>query len=382
MPFDISSEQRLIRDSVQSFLADAYDQETRRRITESGVGWSPDIWRRLATELGILGLGFSVDWGGLGGDGLDQIPIMEAFGQSLVVEPYLETVILCGSLLQSSEASSARALAEGVVAGELSLALAHLENGVFEPYRIETRAERVGADEWRLIGRKALVVGGAWASHFLVVARVDGAVADRDGLGVFVLDSGHTGVKTTAYRTIDGRSACDLDLDVTLPRDALLLHDGAADALDLALDRATAGLCAEAVGVMRRLLGETHAYLTERRQFGVPLASFQALQHRVADMLVALELGSGHAYRAANVLAAPAAERAAAISAAKVFTGRAAHKMGQAAVQLHGGMGMTDELIIGHLFKRAIVIEAQFGSSDYHLQRYQALEARAREALH
>ncbi|WP_262422273.1 acyl-CoA dehydrogenase [Brevundimonas denitrificans] len=215
----------------------------------------------------------------------------------------------------------------------------------------------------------------------LVVARIDGNDFDRDGLGLFVIDIGTPGLELAAYPTIDGRRACDITfaLDVT---DEAFLVEGAADALDLALDGATAGLCAEAVGVMRRILGETHAYLSERRQFGVPLATFQALQHQVADMLVALELSSGQAYAAANGLDATARERACAISAAKAFVGQAAHRMGQAAVQLHGGMGMTDELIIGHLFKRAIVIEAQFGSSDYHLNRYRMLKADARGRLH
>ncbi|MGE0596172.1 MAG: acyl-CoA dehydrogenase family protein [Hyphomonadaceae bacterium] len=382
MPFDSSSEQRLLRDTLQSFLADAYDMDARRRITQSVHGWSPDIWKRLATDLGILGLGFSADWGGLDGDGLDQIPVMEAFGQSLVIEPYLETVILCGSLLQTSGTAAARALAGEIMAGEARLALAHLEGGAFRPYQIETRAERRGKDNWRLTGRKSVVIGGAWATHLLVVARLDGSRLDRSGLGIFVVEAERPGVEHVAYPTIDGRRACDLQLDVELPAAALLLGDATPEALDLALDRAVAGLCAEAVGVMRRLLGETHAYISERRQFGAPLATFQALQHRMADMLVALELSSGHAYQAANVLTAPTPQRASAVSAAKVFIGRAAHRVGQAAVQLHGGMGMTDELLIGHLFKRAIAIEGQFGSSDYHLQRFQTLQDKARRAFH
>lgn len=370
MAFDVSPEQRMLRESLQSYLGDVYDLEARRRIVQSRPGWSAEVWRGFSDDLGILGLGFSPEWGGVGGDGIDQIPVMEAMGQSLVVEPYLETVILCGSLLQISRTGTATALAGAIIAGDARLALAYQETPAFRPDSITTRAKREG-DSWRLTGVKPVVVSGAWATHFLVAARL----GDSNELALFVVEQGHTGLEMTAYPTLDGRRACDLALDVTLPAEALLLDENVQEALDFALDRATAAACAEAVGLMRRLLGETHAFTSERRQFGAPLASFQALQHQMADMLVALELSSGHAYQAASALEAPAAERAASVSAAKAFVGRAAHKMGQTAIQLHGGMGMTDELVIGHLFKRAIAIEAQFGSSTYHLQRYRRLRS-------
>lgn len=375
MAFDASPEQRMLRDALESYLSDAYDLEARRRIVGSTHGWSTDVWRSFSTELGILGLGLDPRWGGLGGDGLDQIPVMEAFGQSLVVEPYLETVILGGALLQVSRTAAAEALGASIIAGEARLALAHLETAAFRPARIETRAVREG-DGWSLRGMKSLVIGGTWATHLLVVARL----GETDRLGLFIVEQGHPGVTMVAYPTLDGRRACDLTLNARLPDDALILDEDVQGALDFAIDRATAATCSEAVGVMRRLLGETHAYTTERRQFGTPLATFQALQHRMADMLVDLELSSGHAYGAAGALDLPAAERSAIVSAAKVFVGRAAHRMGQAAIQLHGGMGMTDELIVGHLFKRALAIETQFGSSAYHLQRYRRL--RAKGALH
>lgn len=370
MIFDASPEQHMLREALQSYLGAAYDLEKRRRIVQSSQGWSMEVWRSFSTDLGILGLGFAPEWGGVGGDGVDQIPVMEALGQSLVVEPYLETVILCGSLLQIAGTAQSQELAAAVIAGEARLALAYQETPAFKRGRISTTATRTG-EAWRITGAKSVVAGGAWATHILVVARL----GDGDDLGLFVVEQGQVGLDMIVYPTLDGRRACDLTFDVRLPATALLLDQGVQEALDFALDRATAATCAEAVGIMRRLLGETHAYTSERRQFGAPLATFQALQHRMADMLVALELSSGHAYHAANLLDAPSAERSTAVSAAKLFVGKAAHRMGQAAVQLHGGMGMTDELVIGHLFKRAVAIEAQYGSSAYHLQRYRRVSA-------
>ncbi len=377
MTYDLSSDQALFREAVQAYLGNAYDLEARREIIASDAGWSDAVWQGLATEIGVLGLGFAEHQGGLGGDAIDQIPVMESFGQALLIEPYIETVILGGELLKRSAQPVAQSLIDGVIAGNVRLALARAEPKTrFNPDRIATVAERIEGGGYRLTGSKTLVVGAPWADHILVVARLEGRPEDRSGLGVFVVPCDAAGLRLASYPTIDGRRASDIDLSgVVVSDDACLLEgDVAIEGLDAAQDAATAAICAEGVGVMRRLLGETHVYLNERKQFGVPLASFQALQHRMADMLVALELSSAHAYRAASaVSSACATDRGAAVSAAKAFIGRAAHRMGQEAIQMHGGMGMTDELVIGHLFKRAIAIEAQFGSTDHHVRRFQAL---------
>lgn len=376
MTYDLSSDQALFREAVQAYLGRTYGQDVRHGIVHSDAGLSADVWRGLATEIGVLGLGFDEGHGGLGGGAIDQIPVMEAFGQALLVEPYLETVILAGELLKRSSQPLARNLIDGIIAGEVRLALARTEpQSPFNPDHVTTKAERSG-DGFRLTGRKTMVVAAPWADYLLVVASLSGRPEDLAGDAVFVVATDAAGLAMADYPTIDGRRAADIELSgVVVTADACILKGQAAiAAIDAAHDAATAAICAEAVGIMRRLLGETHVYLQERKQFGAPLASFQALQHRMADMLIALELSSAHSYRAASaVMGSSALDRRSAVSAAKAFVGRAAHRMGQEAIQMHGGMGMTDELIIGHLFRRAIAIEAQFGSTDHHIRRFQAL---------
>src|SRR3546814_348540 len=269
-------------------------------------------------------------------------------------------------------------LIEAIISGEVRLAVAGTEPGQrFAPDRAETRAEPIGARGYRLSGRKMSVVAAPWAHYILVVARIEG-----HGPAVFVVPVDAEGLLFHDYRTIDGRRASDIDLDdVVVSADACLLHGhAAAAALEAAYDGATAAICAEAVGIMRRLLGDTLTHLEERKQFGTQLASFQVLQHRMADMLVSLELSSAHVYRAASALDLDSADRRSIVSAAKAFVGRAVHRAAQAAVQMHGGMGMTDELMIGHLFKRAVAIEVQFGTTEHHVRRFQALRAPVPEA--
>ncbi|WP_037488709.1 acyl-CoA dehydrogenase family protein, partial [Sphingobium indicum] len=359
MTYDLSDQQVLFRDAVQNFLGQVYQQDARRTIVASNDGWSPAIWRGMAADIGVLGLGFEESRGGLGGNAVDQIPVMESFGQSLLVEPYLETVILAGRLLRRSVRPLAQTMIDGVIAGDIRLAVADREpESRFDPSRIETIADLLETGGYRLTGRKTVVVGAPWATHILVVARLSGRAHPSDCCGVFVVAVDAVGLLMASYPTVDGRRAADIELDgVVVAEEALLLEGReATDAVEEANDSAAAAICAEAVGIMRRLLRETHSYLNERRQFGVALATFQALQHRMADMLIALELSAALAYRAASAIDAGASVRRVAVSAAKAFVGRAAHRIGQEAVQMHGGMGMTDELIIGHLFKRAIAI--------------------------
>lgn len=373
MIYDRSEDQVQFRDVVETFLRKSYGDDTRRDIAASDRGFSPDVWRALANGIGVLGIGFDEMHGGVGGGAVAQIPIMEAFGRALLLEPYLETVVLAGGILKRSRTPVALGLIGAIISGEVRLAVAGTEPGQrFAPDRAEARAEPVGTGGYRLSGRKTLVVAAPWAHYLLVVARIEG-----QGPAVFVVPADTKGVVFHDYRTIDGRRASDIDLDdVVVSADACLLHgDDAAAALEAAYDGATAAICAEAVGIMRRLLGDTLAHLEERKQFGTPLASFQVLQHRLADMLISLELSSAHVYRAASALDLDTADRRRVVSATKAFVGRAVHRAAQAAVQMHGGMGMTDELMIGHLFKRAVAIEAQFGSAEHHVRRFQALRA-------
>lgn len=373
--FDLTADQLQFRDVIEAFLRKAYGDDARRKIVASKEGLCLALWRQTAADIGLMGLGFTEANGGYGGRAVDLIPVMEALGRALVVEPFLETVVLAGSLLQRSDSAAAAGLIEEIIAGEVLLAVAHLEPGTrFQAARVDTVAEPLGPAGWRLTGRKTAVMAAPWAHQTLVVARTP-----DHGLGIFIVPATSPGLMRRDYSTLDGRRASDIDLDgVVVESDAALLLGPAAEgALEAAFAHATVAICAEATGIMRRLLADTSAHLEERKQFGVPLASFQVLQHRTADMLVALELSAAHVHRAADALDRDAPDKALAVSAAKAFVGRAVHRVAQAAVQMHGGMGVTDELAIGHLFKRGIAIEAQYGSTEHHVRRFQALRARA-----
>ncbi|HEV2362966.1 MAG TPA: acyl-CoA dehydrogenase [Caulobacteraceae bacterium] len=374
MIYDLTEDQARFRDAVESYLTKNYSEETRRKIVASEAGMSVDLWRGLASDIGVLGLAFDEADGGLGGGALDQIPVMEAFGRALLVEPYLETAILAGELLKRSTSPVARPLIEGIINGEIRLAVARTEPGHrFASDPIDTLAKPISAKGYRITGQKTTVVAAPWAHSILVVAKLTESPSDR--VSVFVVPADAQGVRLHNYRTIDGRRASDIDLEavVVTAQSCLMQGPDAVAALSAAYDVATAAVCAEAVGIMRCLLGQTHAHLQDRRQFGAPLASFQVLQHRMADMLVALELSAAHAYRAASALDSKADNRESAVSAAKAFIGRAAKRVAHEAVQMHGGMGMSDELMIGRLFKRTIAIEAQFGSTSHHIRRFQML---------
>jgi alkylation response protein AidB-like acyl-CoA dehydrogenase len=372
MIYDLSDDLAQFRDVIEAYLRKSYGDDARREIVASDLGYSPEVWQALAIDIGVLGMGFDEAHGGFGGGAIAQIPVMEAFGRALLVEPYLETVILAGGILARSTNPVALGLIEGIIAGDVRLAVARIEPGHrFAPDRVETLAEPIGAQGYRLTGHKSVVVAAPWAHHILVVARIE-----ERGPAVFVVPADAKGLSIHDLPTIDGRRAGDIHLDVVVDGDACLLEgDDATAALDSAYDKATVAICAEAVGIMRRLLGDTLAHLEERKQFGTTLATFQALQHRMADMLVSLELSAAHVYRAASALDLDTSDRKSAVSAAKAFVGRAVHRAAQGAMQMHGGIGTTDELTIGHLFKRAVVIEAQFGSTDHHVRRFQALRA-------
>ena len=375
MDFSFSEEQRLIRDTLSSFLADRYDADSRRKAAASESGWRPEIWKALAEEVGVLGAALPEALGGLGGGPVDTMVMMTEFGRALVVEPFLETVVIGAGLLRRYDTPAAREAVEQIIAGELIATLAWGEpTSRYDTADVTTTARRADGG-WRLDGRKAVVSAAPWASKLLVTARTSGNRRDASGVSLFLVDKTQAGVGLRDYPTVDGRRASEVTLEgVALGDDALLGQEGYA-LLDVeaVLDEARAALCAEACGVLSELVRQTIDYTKQRRQFGTPIASFQVLQHRMVDMFIEAEQSVSMTYMATLKLDRPAAERAAAVSAAKAFVGRACTSVGQWAVQTHGGIGLTDELALSHYFKRATMIEQALGSSDFHLRRYQAL---------
>ncbi|MCG7608785.1 MULTISPECIES: acyl-CoA dehydrogenase family protein [Mycobacterium] len=377
MDFNLTNEQELLRDGLTKFLASRYDLAASRAAAKTGPGWQPEIWRGFADELGILGATLPEEAGGIGGGPVETMVIAEALGHALVIEPFVDTVVVAGGLLHRSGNEGAAALLEDIVAGSAIAALAATEPTSGDNWRdVSTTARRDG-DEWVLNGTKVMVVNAPLATHLLVTARTSRERADTDGISLFLVDiaSLTTGFSTHPYRTVDDRRASDLTFsDVRLPAAALLGTEGQAwPALDLARDEGAAAVCAEAVGGMRKVLADTVEYCKQRQQFGLPIGSFQALQHRMVDMHMEVEQASAAVYLAVLNLDAEPAQRAKAVSAAKATIGRAARFVGQNAVQLHGGMGMTEELAIGHYFKRLTAVQYEFGSTDYHVSRYAEL---------
>jgi alkylation response protein AidB-like acyl-CoA dehydrogenase len=376
MDFSFSEEQSMLRDTVASYLQDKYDFEARRGIIKSEAGWRPDYWKAFAEELGILGAPFSEDLGGLGGGATENMIVLEEFGKALVVEPYLGTVVIGGGFLKHSGHAGAPDLIGKIIGGEAVFAFAYAEpQGRYNWQDIKTTATKDGSG-YLLTGHKAVVVGAPWASHLIVTARTGGGQRDAEGVSVFLVDKAAKGVVLRSYPTVDGQRASEVYFEnVSVPADALIGAEGAGMPLvEKVMDEATVALCAEAVGVLRKLHEGTLDYTKQRKQFGQPIAAFQVLQHRMVDMFIQVEQAVSMTYMATiKVDDEDAAERAKAASAAKVQIGRACRFVGQNAIQLHGGMGMTDEMAIGHYFKRATIIEGLFGSVDHHLRRYESL---------
>jgi alkylation response protein AidB-like acyl-CoA dehydrogenase len=369
MDFNLSDEQQLLRDGLTRFLATRYDLEKSRSAAKTGAGWQPDIWRAFADELGILGAALPEGVGGIGGGPVEVMVIAEALGRALVIEPYVDTAVVAAGLLRRADGDVATALLENIVAGRAIVALAAAEAESGDRWQdVATTARRDGS-EWVLDGAKIMAVGAPIATHLLVTART------TDGISLFCVDVGSAAIELHAYRTIDDRRAADLVLTgLRLPADALLGEEGQAwPSLDRARDEGAAAVCAEAVGGMRKVLSDTVEYCKQRQQFGQPIGSFQVLQHRMVDMHMELEQSVAAVYLAVLNLEAEPATRARAVSAAQATIGRAARFIGQNAVQLHGGMGMTEELAIGHYFKRLTAVQYEFGSTDHHVARYAEL---------
>ncbi len=373
MNFEFSAEQTQLRASLRAYLAAHNNFDQRMAASRSEAGWNPALWDDLAGRLGILGAALPVEAGGLGGTAVDRMIILEELGESLALTPYIDTVAIAGDILAAT--GNHADLLRGIVRGQVRIAFAWNEpDGRYRYDHVRTRAE-TDTSGWRLNGVKSVVVGAPWATHFLVSARVAGGEADADGVALFLVARDAPGITMTSYATIDGGRAADLRFDRVVLGPAALVGTagGALPLIERAGDVAIAAIGAEAVGVLRRLLQDTIDYCRQRRQFGQPLADFQVLQHRMVDMFLQLELATSAVYLVTLCLNADAAARARAASTAKVTIANACCFVGESAVQLHGGMGMTDELPLGYYFKRATMIASEFGSADYHLGRYARL---------
>jgi alkylation response protein AidB-like acyl-CoA dehydrogenase len=374
LDFSFTEEQSMLRDTVASYLADHYAFDQRRAILAKEPGWSPAVWKAFAEELGILGAPFSEELGGLGGGPVENMIVMQEMGRALVVEPYLGTVVIAGGFLKHSGHANAEALIAGIVAGEAIFAFAYAEpQGRYNLADLKTTAAKDGAG-YVLNGAKAVVIGAPYATHLIVTARTGGGQRDAQGVSVFVVEKSAAGVTTRDYPTVDGFRASEVVFEnVKLSADALVGPEGhALPLVEKVVDEAISATCAEACGVLAKLHEGTLDYTRQRKQFGQPISSFQVLQHRMVDMFIQVEQAVSMTYMA-TIKLADDAERGKAAAAAKVQIGKACRFVGQNAIQLHGGMGMTDELAIGHYFKRATMIESAFGSVDHQLARYEFL---------
>jgi pimeloyl-CoA dehydrogenase small subunit len=373
MNFEYSEEQRLLADTLKRFLATGYAFEARAKIMGSAAGYSEDVWATLA-EMGLLGIPFASDHGGFGGSAVDVMIVMEAIGEGLVVEPYLASVGLGGQFVaRGGTAVQQKRILPTLIQGKTKLAFAHTERGARYDLRQVSLPARASGDGWLLDGEKCMVLHGGCADLLVVSARTAGSHTDARGISLFLVERAAPGVGVTEYRTLDNLRVADVRLSgVTVPRDALIGPEG--DGFPLAeevVDYATALLCAEAVGAIKYAHDATLDYLKTRRQFGVPIGSFQALQHRMVDILISYEQARSIACLACvKVDTAEANERRRVVSAAKIKIADACRHVSQEAVQLHGGMGMTEELKISHTFRRLTMIAQTFGDADHHLERF------------
>ena len=375
MDFNFNEEQTLIQSQVAQFIQRDYEWEKRQVLVASDLGFSSENWKTFA-ELGWLGISLSEKSGGFGGSALESMIIMEEFGKGLVVEPFLETVILCSGLIDSCGNEEQKAdLLGPVISGEMHLALGFTEpQSRFNLADVTTEAKKKN-DDYVVSGFKSVVMNGPNADKLIISARTSGKQDDKEGISLFVIDRNLEGVSLRNYPTVDGRRASEVTLEnVIIPSSSLLSEEGKGfQHLEGAIDGATLAICAEAVGAMEVLYKATVEYTKTREQFGQAIGKFQVLQHRMVDMFMEYEQSKSLLYMATikNVEGSKDAKKA--ISGLKYQVGRAAKFIGQQSVQLHGGMGVTEELNVGHFFKRLTTIITIFGNTDYHLKRYSQL---------
>jgi len=375
MNFSLSAEQQMLQDSISRFVQKDYDFDTRMKLVKSEVGYSKDNWKLFA-ELGWLMVPFSEADGGLGGSAADLMVVMEELGKGIVIEPFLATTVLAGGVIAKLGSDGQKeSLLGGIMDGSLQLALAYSEpKSRYELANVATTAKENNLG-YILNGHKAVVLNAGAADKIIVAARTSGQANDKTGISLFVVDANSEGVNVQAYRTQDGGRAAEVRLEnVLVSGDQLLGKEGEAlPVIESVLDRATLAICAEAVGAMEVIIQKTVEYTKTRVQFGVPIAKFQALQHRMADMFIEQQQAKSIVLMAAMKLDQDSDDSAKSIAAMKSLVGRASRKVGQEAIQIHGGIGVTDELDVGHYFKRMTMIELLFGNSDYQTQRFSEL---------
>jgi alkylation response protein AidB-like acyl-CoA dehydrogenase len=372
MDIQLTEEQELLQSSLRRLLCDQYDFAARRKIVSTDEGWSRKHWNAFA-ELGLCAAPFRESSGGLGGGPLATMIVMREFGRNLVVEPFMETVVLAGSLIEDVGAQVQREeFLPQIMAGEAIWTLAWAEGRSRYDFNNVTTTARRDGEGYVLSGTKAAVIGAPWADKLIVSARTSGGPRDRGGVSLFVVDCRSANLHLQSFKTIDGRRAAEIALmNVQVPADQMLGNEGeSVTALEACRDNAIAALCAEAVGAMSELNSATLEYCRTRKQFGSALGTFQVLQHRMVDMFIALEESTSLMQSLTLSLTAGDSHRSKLASGAKSKVGYAARFVGEQAIQLHGGMGMSDVLNVGHYFKRISAINVQFGDPTYHLMRY------------
>jgi alkylation response protein AidB-like acyl-CoA dehydrogenase len=375
MDYTLTETQAMLRDTLARFLADNYGFEARKKMMALPEGRDPGIWKALANDLGILGAAFAEGHGGLGGGALENQLIMEQLGEVIAIEPYIQTVVLGGGALKAVGGAVADALIPKIIAGEAIIAFAYAEpQGRYDLANLRVTAKRQGAG-YVLNGHKAVVYAAPWATHLLVTARTGGSQREAEGISLFLIDASGPGITRRDYPCVDGFMASEIYFEgAAIAGDALIGDEGAAlPLIEQIVDEATVGICAEACGITQRLHAGTLDYAKQRQQFGQPIARFQVLQHRMVDMFIEVEQAKSITTMASLKLELPASERMAAVSSCKAKVASACKIVGQSAIQTHGGIGITHELAIGHYFKRATMIESQFGSADHHYDRYERL---------
>lgn len=380
MDFSFTETQSMLRDTLRRYLADNYDFDRRQAILASGAKRDPGIWKALASEIGILGAPFAERHGGFGGGPVDSMVIMEELGRAIACEPYLPTVVIGGGALDLAGGALADELIPGIIGGDVIIAFAWAERQArYNLANIRTRAAADGSG-WTLSGEKAVVIAAPYATHYLVTARTGGADDEAAGVSLFLVPADAQGIARRDYPTVDGHLASELSFEkAKAGPHALIGEEGhALPLLEELFDRAVAASCAEAAGTMRRLHELTMDYAKQRTQFGQPIGRFQVIQHRLVDMFMEVEQAVSMTYMATLKLGLPAGERARAVSQAKAKIARGARFLGQSAVQIHGGIGITTELAAGHYFKRLTMLESAYGDADFHLGRIE--EAIAAEA--
>ena len=375
MDFTFNEEQTLIQDQVDQFIQKEYDWETRQSLSNSELGFGDNNWKKFA-ELGWLGISTSEDSGGFGGSAIESMLIMEAFGKGLVVEPFLETIIMSSGLIDEHGSDQQKSsILEPAIAGELHLALAYAEpQSRFNLSDVVTEA-KIDGDNYILNGYKSVVMNGPSADKIIVSARTSGSQLEEAGITLFIVDANSEGLNKTNYKTVDGRRASDLTIEnVSVTKDDIIGHvDKGFGLLDSSIDRAILAISAEAVGAMEVLYKTTVEYTKTREQFGTSIGKFQVLQHRMVDMFMEYEQCKSLLYMATMKHEEGSSDAKKAISGLKYQVGKAGRFIGQQAVQLHGGMGVTDELNVGHYFKRLTTVGTIFGNTDFHLKRYTSL---------